>query len=455
MDRLAAGACALVLLSAGAAHAESVVTTKRAPVTAPGQGLVTMTLGLDKGKLAGEKGRTLYAVAELEVVGGDRPDRAPLALSVVLDVSGSMQGEKKLENVVAATRYVSDRLGKDDRISIVAYESKTHEVYSPDGAPDAEAAGRALGKLKPLGGTNMEAGLRLGLERLQGLGIAKAGKRLLLLSDGQANEGIASKEGLAKIAAGVRELGGSVSTFGVGADYNEDLMAAIAEAAGGNYHVIDRGGELAAIFAKEFEELGSIVGSQARLALQLPAGLELVEAFGYPLEEKDGAKRLVLRDLYHGMKTKVVLKLAVTGDAPTKGEAALKTRLQFVDARDASERSVEADTKLTWVKDVKGEEGSRNDRIAAIAEELEGARELDRASRAYAEGKVEEAQKMLQQRLVRNQAVQSTLGASADNLAEQNALLEKAMDRFEAPSASREGKAAVKWLKQGARMSAY
>jgi Ca-activated chloride channel family protein len=356
---------------------------------------------------------------------------------------------------VAASRFVSDRLGKDDRLSIVAYESKTHEVYSPDGAPDAEAAGRALGKLRPLGGTNMEAGLRLGLERLKGLGLPKSGKRLLLLSDGQANEGIATKEGLAKIASGVRELGGSISTFGVGADYNEDLMAAIAEAASGNYHVIDRGEELAAIFAKEFEELGAIVGSQARLALQLPAGLELVEAFGYPMEDKGGAKRLVLRDLYHGMKTKVVMKLAVAEGAPTKGEARVETRLGFVEARDAGERTALASAGFTWVADPKGEEGSRNDRIAAIAEELEGARELDQASRAYAEGDAEKAKKLLQGRLLRNQEVQSTMGASAENLAAQNMLLEKAMDRFEAPAESRDGKAAVKWLKQGARMSAY
>lgn len=427
------------------------VTTPARTVPATTQEGVRLQVRLDRSKVR-PGSQELFAVTTLEVVGGVRPDRKPLALSVVLDVSGSMEGEKKLHHVVEATRFVVDRLGADDRISIVAYETGTHTVYVPDGAPDAEAARRALDELRPLGGTNMEAGLRLGLKNLGGLGVEGAARRLLLLSDGQANQGISSIEGLSKIAATVRELGGSVSTFGVGADYNEDLMAKVAEAAGGNYHVIDRGAQLAEVFAKEFSELGSLVGNQVRLKLDLPEGVEAVEAFGYPMENG----QVVLRDLYYGMKTKVVLRLRVSKDAPTSGKARLAQLLSYRDVEAEEDRIVTAETAFEWTSDAAAEKASADPAVVAIVEEVRGARELDAASRAYASGDQAKAKQLLHHRLQRNKAMMEDLGeADAQRLEVQNESLERAIDMFRAPSSSREGKAAVKWSKQESRMQNY
>ena len=412
---------------------------------------VRMQLRLDRSKVR-PGADDLFAVTTLEVIGGVRPDRKPLALSVVLDVSGSMEGEKKLHHVVEATKYVVDRLGKDDRVSIVAYETGTHTVYVPDGAPDAEAARRALEKLRPLGGTNMEAGLRLGLKNLAGLGVEGAAKRLLLLSDGQANQGISSIEGLSKIAASVREMGGSVSTFGVGADYNEDLMAKVAEAAGGNYHVIDRGAQLAEVFSKEFSELGSLVGNQVRLKLDLPEGLEVAEAYGYPLENGE----VVLRDLYFGMKTKVVLRLKVKEDAPTSGKARLAQFLSYHDVEVEADRRVTAEASFEWTSDAAAEKASANPAVVAIAEEVRGAQELDAASRAYASGDEKKAKKLLRDRMARNEAMMEGLAEEdAERLEVQNQSMQRAMDMFKAPASSRAGKAAVKWSKQESRMQNY
>lgn len=420
-------------------------------VTDTTQDGVRVQVRLDRSKVK-PGSKDLYAVTTLEVVGGVRPDRKPLALSVVLDVSGSMEGEKKLHHVIEATKFVVDRLGKDDRISIVAYETGTHTVYVPDGSPDAEAAHRALNKLHPLGGTNMEAGLRLGLKNLAGLGVEGAARRLLLLSDGQANQGISSIEGLSEIAATVRELGGSVSTFGVGADYNEDLMAKVAEAAGGNYHVIDRGAQLAEVFSKEFSELGSLVGNKVRLKLDLPEGLEVAEAYGYPMEGGD----IVLRDLYYGMKTKVVLRLKVAKDAPTSGKAHVVERLAFHDVEAEKDRLLTAEAAFEWTDDEAAEEASADPAVVAVVEEVEGARELDEASRAYASGDQAKAKKLLQRRLERNRQVMDELSEEeSQRLGAQNESLNRAMDMFRAPASSRAGKAAVKWSKQESRMQNY
>lgn len=449
----------LLLLAPLRAEGPAAVRTRIPPPVsgeAPPAGLVSLGLHLDRAEVLSEKGQVLHGVVELEVVGGERPDRKPLALSIVLDVSGSMEGESKLAHVIEATEFVLDRLGREDRVAIVAYETGTHEVYLPDGAPDAAAGRRALAKLRPLGGTNMEAGLRLGLAKLEGLGEKRAARRLLLLSDGQANQGISTAEGLSAIAARAREQGASVSTFGVGADYNEDLMAAIAEAAGGNYHVIDRGQELAEVFRKEFDELGSLVGSQVALGLDLPEGLTLREAYGYPLREKSGKPSIVLRDLFHGMRTKVVLRFEVGADAPEKGPGELSAHLGFADARDARERGVAARATWRWSRDHRAAAKSVDPRVKAIVEEVRGAEELERATRAYAEGRLEEAQELLQKRILQNRAVQSEVGEDAARLEAQNSFLEKTMQSFQNQgSASRSGRAAVKASKQGARLFRY
>jgi Ca-activated chloride channel family protein len=302
----------------------------------------------------------------------------------------------------------------------------------------------------------MEAGLRLGLKKLLGLGVKNAARRLLLLSDGQANQGISTPEGLSKIAAKAREMGASVSTFGVGADYNEDLMAAIAEAAGGNYHVIDRGQELAEVFQKEFDELGSLVGSQVSLEIRLPEGLELEEAFGYPLKTRKGVPSLVLRDLYHGMRTKVVWKMKVTRKAPEKGTGELGVTLHFADARDAEEWSQKATTAFRWSARDGEEAKARDARVAAIVEEVEGARTLEVATQAYSQGKVAEAKRLLTRQMRRNQAVQAEVGEEGKRLEVQNSFLQKVMDSFGTSlSSSRSGKAVVKASKQGARLFRY
>lgn len=420
---------------------------------------IAMRPRFDRGEVYLETDKPLYLSTEIEVVGGTKPDRKPLALALVLDVSGSMSGERKLEHVVEATQYVVDRLGERDRVAIVAYDSDRHEVYLPAGRVDPDAARRALAKLRPGSGTNMEIGIRLGLDKLAKLGGDGHVKRLLVLSDGQANEGVHDIDGLARIAAGAREQEASVSTFGVGAGYNEDLMAAIAERAGGNYYVIDRGAELAEVFRKEFDELGSTVGTQVTLAVRPPAGLEVVEAFGYPGKQVDGASVYTLRDLFHGQKTKVMLKLArVDGPKPKPGsEDAVDLEMRWVDATTGEERLADFQARFRWSAFPEAEEESIDTAVTELAQEVESARVLDRASREYEKGNAAEAKRLLKSQMQLNLDVaRDKLGESAARLEAQNRMFEDAIGQFdEAPASSRSGKAAVKMLKQGARMSAY
>ncbi len=438
----------------GSPASGGVETTAIAPGTASAG--VLLRGRLDRSSVRPGSGRSLHLVADLEVTGGAPPDRRPLALGIVLDVSGSMGSERKLEHVVEATRYVVDRLGGKDRVAIVAYDSSPHVVYVPEGTIDAGEARRALGKLRPGSGTNMEIGIRLGLEKLAKIGVEGAAKRLLVLSDGRANEGIHSVEGLAALAAGARESGATVSTFGVGADYNEDLMAKVAEAAGGNYHVIDRGAELAAVFQKEFQELGSATGRSVRMAVEAGAGLELEEAYGYPISRDGAMPTVTLRDFFHGMRTKVVLRFKAEG--PCRGaSSSIRLALEWEDVTTGKPQSLIAVVPVTWVEDEAKEAASADPEIVALVQELEGARVYDQASREFEKGNADEARKLLETQMRRNAAAIEDSSADPARLQAQQKQFEDALRFYNGPASahSREGKAAVKRMKQEARMSNY
>lgn len=435
---------------ASPAGASKVVRTEP---SASGHG-VTMRPRLGHSQLWIDGKDPLYVANEIEVTGGDRPDRRPLALALVLDVSGSMQGEQKLQHVVKATQYVLDRLTERDRAVVVAYDSDEYEVYVPEGRVDPSAAKRALAKLRPGSGTHMERGLRLGLKHLAGLGVEGSVRRLLLLSDGRANEGVSDTDGLVRIAQGAREMEASVSTFGVGANYNEDLMAAIAEGAGGNYHVIDRGAELAEVFRKEFDELGSVVGSMATLEVKAPAGLKLAHVYGYPMKTEDGVATITMRDLFHGMKTKVMMKFERVEGAAAEGDGLVFT-LRWNDSATGDARQLTSTAVPGWVKTRAEMVASADPDVGELAQEVESARVLDIASREYEKGNIADAKRLLSEQKAVNEAAIQSLGGTRERLSAQNRMFDEAMDSFEAPAHSRGGKAAVKSLKQSARMANY
>lgn len=209
----------------------------------------------------------------------------PLNLSLVLDRSGSMSGEK-LENVKKAVIYVINQLSSEDILSIVFYDSNVEVLMEPQRLENKENIIKKVSAINSGSSTNLEGGIRKGYDLVKGakkLVVGEMVNRVLLLSDGLANVGISESGALAEITSGFFENDGiSISTFGVGLDYNEDLMAKIAIQGGGMYYFINSVDKLPDIFNMELKGISKVVAQNTKLEISFPEDiLEYNKTYAY------------------------------------------------------------------------------------------------------------------------------------------------------------------------------
>lgn len=237
--------------------------------------------------------------------------RLPTDLVVVLDKSGSMEGDK-IRFAKDATVALLDLLGPQDRFGLVAYDDDAHVLrgLAPVGA-DLGALAHTIRSVRADGSTNMSEGLDRGAALLDGAAQVGRGRRVVLLSDGLPNRGDPSPAGLIARARAVVGREAAVTAVGVGADWDEQLMAQLADAGTGNLHYLQNGTSLAEVFAHELDDASSIVATNLRVEITMPTGVELVSAGGYPLDRSGAAITLDLGPVSAGRTRSVWLSVRV------------------------------------------------------------------------------------------------------------------------------------------------
>ncbi len=285
-----------------------------------------MTAALSAGSVLRGGDGTVYASIDLDAAEAAVAERPPMSVAIVIDHSGSMEGEP-LARAKAAARGLVDRLGPRDHAALVQYDS-TAEVLVAAVPVDVEGKARLLAAIDSIwdrGGTNIGAGLELGRDEvLKSVGPGRV-NRVILLSDGNANEGLLTVPEFARLASNASERGVRISTVGLGDSYNEDLMQAVAEHGRGRYYYAQDAAALDAVFAGELKSLAGTVATQTELRLTPACGAEIVEVFGYETR-RDGQTVIVpLADLAGGDRRKIVARVKVpagsAGHARPRAEA--------------------------------------------------------------------------------------------------------------------------------------
>ena len=194
----------------------------------------------------------------------------PMALALVLDRSGSMAG-RPLDETRRCALHVLSRLRPDDSVAIVAFDHRAQRLWPAAPRGDGAAQRAVLESIQPGGNTDLHGGWHEGADTLAD--VAGNGlKRVLLLSDGQANEGETRPGEIASRCAAAAARGISTSTFGLGGHFNEELMVAMARAGGGGHHYGDTAEDLMAPFEQEMALLDQLCLRDLSLAVELPAG---------------------------------------------------------------------------------------------------------------------------------------------------------------------------------------
>ena len=259
----------------------------------------------------GEEHRVYLLVKVLGPTGDSDRKPLPINLSVVIDRSGSMSGSK-LQYVKQAAQELVQRLGSKDRLSLVAYDTQVEVLIPPRKVKDKRPFDEAIQKLDSRATTNLSGGWLQGCEFVRSKMSDKGVNRVLLLTDGLANAGITEPVKLESIARQKRSEGVTTTAFGVGMDFNEDLLTRMASEGGGAFYFIDSPDQAPTFFAEELSDLYNVVGQNLTISLSTePIVRGVTQLYDYPHQHQDGRLVYRLGDLYADEERYQVFELSL------------------------------------------------------------------------------------------------------------------------------------------------
>jgi Ca-activated chloride channel family protein len=293
------------------------------------------------------KGRPQEVVVKIDlnaIADRQKHRRTPLNLAVVLDKSGSMTGAK-LEKTKQAALQLVDRLAPNDVFSLVIFSDEARVLVPAQKVEDKEALKEKIESIEAGGSTALYAGVKTGARQLQEYFSSKRINRVILLSDGLANVGPSSTRDLRRLGSDLAEKGISVTTIGVGDDYNEDLMAGLAEASDANYYYVQDTEKLPEIFAKELGELLTVAAREIRIEITCPDGVRPLGFIGRSEKFENQKASVNLSQFTLGQGRYLFLRCLVTQPEP---EVA-RVKVSYTDELDnGSEQSTTGVVKIRY-----------------------------------------------------------------------------------------------------------
>jgi Ca-activated chloride channel homolog len=250
-------------------------------------------------------------------------------------------------------------------------------------------------EIAPRGWTNLGGGMAEGFHQAHSFARRGVVSRVILLSDGLANRGITDPRQLGNIACRERAVGISLSTIGVGLEYNENLMLALSESGGGNYYFLESSRNLASVLEKEFNTVCGVLAQDARIDITLGRGVKVVDAIGSPFTSEGRDVRLEIGDLNAGEKREWTLVLDVPAGEGTMEVA--RGRLRYHSAAEglAEARVEEFQTGIHYTERLAEVDDHRDKDVQARGDIAISTRKVEQAMQALDDGRRDEAEQRL------------------------------------------------------------
>lgn len=398
----------------------------------PAPAKVNCRVELDRGVLPANA--TQKAIVKITLEGPPAPDarkRPAVNLALVLDRSGSMSGDK-IERAKEAAITAIRRLQPEDYISVVIYDHEVETLVPAQPAKNIEWIESRIRGITSRGNTALFGGVSQGAAEIRKNLEGKFIHRILLLSDGLANVGPASPDDLGRLGASLLKEHVSVSTIGLGNDYNEDLMTKLSGQSDGNSYFAENSGDLPDIFAKELGDVLSVVASKVTLEVEFPEGVRPLRIIGREGRMNGNRIEFTLNQLYGGQEKYALVEVEVPASKP-KAERAIASarcayedpgsqrqltsegsaRATFSESSDEIQRNVNAPVQVEWAKNE-----------IAVARE-EALKLADEGKRDEATKKLKDSQGYLRQNLAPSAAAAPAVQAQMIQADQDTAVLEK------------------------------
>jgi len=401
---------------------------------------VKLNVALGTPAMMAEKKDTAYLKVGLtgfEMTGEKK--RTPANVALVVDRSGSMQGEK-IRRAKEAASVAVDRLGENDILSVVAYDDTVSVLLPATKLTDKASCQAAIERLQAGGSTALFAGVSKGAHEVRKFLDENRVNRVILLSDGLANVGPSSPSELGELGASLSREGMSVSAIGLGLGYNEDLMVELAIRSDGNHAFVENAADLERIFKKEFGDVLSVVAQDVEIRIDCSEGIRPVRTLGRKADIVGQTASARIGQLYANQEKYVLLEVEIPANPSGRTRevatvevtyANMQTRSQdrlrssvdvrFVDSADLVEASVNKDVEVWAIRRIADE---NNQKAIALRDQ----------------GQIEEARQVLSSNV-------SYLGSNAVKYKSETLSQDEASNREDAQNLSPE-----KWTRQRKEM---
>lgn len=261
---------------------------------------------------------------------GKGASRPPVNIALVLDKSGSMQGDKITQAKAAAISLVQ-RLRPDDIVSVVAYDTNIAVVVPATKVDGSDMIVAGINQIQANGSTALFAGVSKGAAELRKFFVKERVNRILLLSDGLANVGPSTPADLGELGKALGAEGISVTTIGLGTGYNENLMLDLAQKSDGNHIFAEMASDLAHVFDDELGDVLSVAARSIDINIQCADGVRPVRSLGRACVIDGSHVTASLNQLYANQMKYVLLEVEVTGqNSPGANQAIASVSLRSV-----------------------------------------------------------------------------------------------------------------------------
>jgi len=285
-------------------------------------------------------------MAKLHASGTAFGARMPVNLCLILDRSGSMEGEP-LEYVKRACCYVVDLLEPTDVLSVVSFEDTAQVIMPARRVMNKALIKEHIQRLQVGNTTNLYDGIALGASQVASAASPAYVNRAILLTDGDPTTGIKDFASIIGQVVEQKSRGITITALGFGPEYNEELLAAMAKRSGGNYYYIMRPDLIPEIFRKELESLMMSAARNVRLRVQMSRWVQLRQVYGKQPTFGHRTAEVTLSDLERGEVQTAVMELEL--DARPGGQYRVaRIEIVYDDSATGKSETVSQDIVLNF-----------------------------------------------------------------------------------------------------------
>lgn len=320
--------------------------------------------------------------------------RSPMAVSLVIDTSGSMAGDK-IQNARMAASSLIESLADGDVVSIYGFSNEVTEIASPTVLSPLSRTElmRRVSLIVAGGGTNLYAGMQVGVARIAQAPATHSVRRIFLISDGRANIGPSDVGTLGDLAARGTEWGTQVTAIGVGYDYDPQTLNAMVVRSAGRLHHLGAPHQMAAILEHELVRMSQAVALNANVLIEPAPGVTIVSGATTGAVLESGRLRFPLGAMDAGQRREILFRVRLSDTAHTGSRPLATVRFAYERPTDRAPQTQLAELRYEVTRDARAAQPLP--RVAAMVAEHDANEAQRRAAEAFAQGQRERAEREL------------------------------------------------------------